>query len=260
MGLSNVILIPIMFFILTACGGGPSSDKKVVNIAPEEITSILDNQIVDCSALDDGPCPAGIARIFIVNLENPSKSSLCTGFLVNGNRVVTNHHCFSQMQECESTYVSVFNGDITENAKCSRIIAALDDGKHPEERSVDVTIFELDRKIEKSRPFSLAASMPLLHSTLSVWVMDHYDLYTARLTELACSFQSKIDSIELGNCAAISGNSGSPVLDASGDVLGVLWGSTTDLSVNSATDLEERRSRDDLSYATEVDYFKIYIP
>src|SRR5690606_7228184 len=123
---------------------------------------------------------------------------------------------------CESTFVVVFDGQTTEKAKCSRIIAALDDGMPLDNKAVDVTVFELDRPIERSPPLLPAETLPSLGSTLSVWVMDHHDLYTARLTELACPFQSKIDSIELRNCAAIAGNSGSPVLDASGQVLGVL--------------------------------------
>lgn len=260
MRLVHTLLVLITSLLLHACGRAPSAGKKHVPIEPEEIAQIMENQGIVCATIAGGHCPEGVARLFIINPADTARSALCTGFLVNGNRIVTNHHCLSRQDQCEQTYVAVFDGLDTVKARCSRIIAALDDGRPLDDKAVDVTVFELDRPLDAIRPFAAAESLPPFGSTLSVWVLDHHDLYTARLTELACSYESKLDSIELGNCAAISGNSGSPVLDNNERVLGVLWGSTTDLSVNDSTDLDERRSRPDFSYATELEHFRSYIP
>lgn len=256
MKLSVIYLILFSVFFLIGCGKSNEDNKKFVNITPEQISNLLENQSFECASLGGGQCPEGIARIFILNSSQPDKSSLCTGFLTKSNQLVTNHHCISTDVQCASTYFSVYVSGSYEAAKCKRVIGSKDDGKPLSEKAVDYSVLELDRHIRNTDVFRYSSSSARPGSELTTWVIDHIDLFKARITELRCKLKGSRNSLELENCPSISGNSGSPVLNERGHIVGVLWGSTTNDSITEATPLGDRRAREDHSYATEVRHFK----
>lgn len=248
------ILFFLMLFLLISCGKDDSNSKKTVTIVPEQIANLLENQSFECASIDGDQCPAGIARIFILNLDRPTESSLCTGFLTDANRLVTNHHCLSTEEECSNTYISIYNGANYETAKCKDIISAVDDGKPLSEKVIDYAVLELDHFVS-SEIFKVSSRTPRIGAKLSAWVIDHITLFEGRITEFECTVRGRKNSLELANCPSISGNSGSPVLNSEGSVVGVLWGATTTNDITERTPLNLRRELENFSYITESRFF-----
>jgi S1-C subfamily serine protease len=248
------LIFALMFFV-TSCGKS-SHKKKNETITPEQVTNLLDNQSFECASLDGSRCLEGIARVMTLNPKNPLQVGLCTGFLVRSNRLVTNHHCISTQEECASTFVSVFNGTSTDVAKCKTLIRAEDDGKPLGVKVIDVAVIEIDRAIGPTVVLERSRTVPSIGTNLSVWVVDHIDLFQGRMTELSCALKKRENAMELENCPIIAGNSGSPVLNKAGKVVGIIWGGTTSNLINEQTPLEKRRALSDLGYATQVKYFK----
>ena len=246
-------------FILVSCGKSSSEGKKTIPLSQAQIQNLLNNQKFECASLNGKPCPDGIARVFILDLDDPNLSSVCTGFMVGTNYLVTNHHCISTENECDSTYVSVYNGDSYETAKCRSIVSAEDNGPSLDNKAIDYSIIELDHHLTTASFFSLANSRPSSGQELTAWVVDHKDLFSGRITELECRLESRLPSLELSSCPSILGNSGSPVVNERGDVVGVLWGATAPSFVNEATPLNIRRSLDEYSYVTESIHFEEHI-
>ena len=258
--MKHILVLFSLVVLATACGKSSNAgdNKKVTTITREQIDNLLENQSFECASLEGGRCPGGVARVFILDPLTPSSSGLCTGFLTTTNRLLTNHHCLSTQDECENTYISVYNGDTFETAKCKNIIIARDDGKPLETKAEDFTVIELDHHIRSSDVFIPARSMTPVGASLSAWVIDHLDLFRGRITQLSCFLNNRTPSMELSNCPAIAGNSGSPIVNSRGEVTGVLWGSTTGDNINEATSLARRRSLADFAYATELKYFRTY--
>lgn len=255
-----IFYILVSMLLLSGCGKEQSaSSKKTVMITPEQINNLLENQSFECESYDGSQCPEGLARVFVLDLNKPENSGLCTGFLTGTNQIITNHHCVSSDKQCASTYFSIHVSGNYEVARCRRIISAKDDGRPLPEKAIDYSIIEMDRHIRNTEVFKQSTSIPRLESKLTAWVIDHISLFTARITELRCTLKSRIDSLELANCASISGNSGSPILNQQGSIVGVLWGSTTNDSVNEATPLEDRRALEESSYATELKHFRAFL-
>lgn len=246
----------LTLLLLTACGKATNDDSKTVTITPDQIGHLLENQSFECSSLNELPCPEGISRLFILDVKDPNKTLLCTGFLVSTNRIITNHHCLSSQEQCNNTYVSIFNGHNYEVARCQTLVEAQVDDKPLEDKVIDFAVIELDRHIRTADVFGLSKSLPKLGDKLTAWVVDHVDLFKARITELNCRMSGRVSSLELENCPVIFGNSGSPVINEKGKIVGVIWGSTTNIFINEQTPLEERRLLNDTAYATEVKYFK----
>jgi V8-like Glu-specific endopeptidase len=246
----------LLLMLLTSCGKTASGNKKIVTITPAQISHLMENQLFECASLDGGICPEGIARVFVLNIKDPSQTELCSGFLASSNRLVTNHHCLSLQEQCENTYVSVFNGNTFEVAKCQTIISAEYDGKPLKDKGVDYSVVELDRHIRTASVFEMAKFVPKIGDKLTAWVVDHVDLFTGRITELSCTLSNRSNSFELENCPAIAGNSGSPIVNERGQVVGILWGSAISDYVNEETSLEERRKLNNYSYATELKHFQ----
>jgi hypothetical protein len=245
--------------LLIACGDQASNSKKVINVDPSEFPSFLEDQQFSCAPVNSaGPCPLGIARIFVLNAEKPVDSSLCSGFLLTPTKLMTNHHCVSSQEQCGQTLVSVFAGRASVSAKCAELLVAEDDGPDLLKKSVDFAILELDRAIELPEYFHPAKTSPLPGDSLRVWVIDHLDLLRARITELQCTFRGKEISMELRRCPAIVGNSGSPVLNERQELAGILWGTTFDERINEKTSLKLRRSLPVRSYFTEFDHFSYH--
>lgn len=253
--LSPIFLL--LLFLLVSCGKPRSGSKKIVPLKEQDIEFLLENQQFECASLEGGTCPDGLARVFILNPADPNNSALCTGFLTASNKLVTNNHCLSSLAQCQSTYLAIYQSGSYQIARCRSIIKTLADSEILNRKILDVTVLELDRHLS-IKPFRQSLRELPNDARVSSWVIDHLSLYSARMTELECRFRGERFSLEFSSCPAISGNSGSPVLNSNGLVIGVSWGSTLGNNGSEHIDLRTRRNLSAYSFATDVKYFDQY--
>lgn len=250
------ILCFLFIFLLVSCGKSGENKKKTVPIDPQDLRSLLERQHFSCESIKGENCPDGLARLFILNQLDPNQSGLCTGFLTSQRRLITNAHCVPTQEQCEQTFVAVYANGKTEIAQCEKLIKLYEDFKPLERKALDVAIIDLDTEISDVKGLDYSLNLPAKNQTVSVWVVDHLSLFEGRITELECVMDQKSSSLIFRKCASIAGNSGSPILNKQGEVLGILWGSTTDESVDEYFPLTDRRELLARTYATDVSYFK----
>ena len=212
---------------------------------------ILDRQNFRCR-FSDSECPYGIGRLFIVNPSDVKTSSVCTGFAVSANRILTNHHCVSSDEDCRNTYVSIRTRTGALKGHCTNIEFTRADSQIPNQRSVDLTIISIDTLIPPPY-FEISAERAETGSAVTAWVVDHVNVIDAMVTKLECNYDSKDASMVLKGCPAISGNSGSPVIaNDSGKVVGILWGSNLPPTIDASFPFDLRTSLPAISVATEL--------
>jgi V8-like Glu-specific endopeptidase len=243
---------------MVSCGQQGGNGKKKIYLTKSTLEASLKKQKFECESIAGAACPSGIARLFIFNAADPEDSALCSGFLNGDDKVVTNNHCLSTLEECKDTYISIYNGESYENVKCKSIIATKADPGALSQKGVDYTIMEIDRKVA-IKTFSISKYPAYVGDSLTAWVIDHKSLTTARITELDCTYRSKSNSMLVGNCPVIHGNSGSPMVNSSSEIVGVIWGSTVDQDVDERMELSERRRLDDYALVTALEHFKSYL-
>lgn len=258
MQLLNPLLLFLLLTLLASCGDAGINGRKRILLTNEGISSLMAYQNFECAPLNGGSCPSGMARLFIHNPSDEDNSATCTGFLNGPDRLVTNNHCVSTIQECSNTYISVYNGSQYQAARCKRIIKTQVDPGALSAKGIDYTVMELDRTIE-IQDLSLATSTPQLGEMLTAWVIDHKSINEARITELNCLYHKQGNSMQLSDCPVIQGNSGSPLLNVYGEVVGTIWGSTTSDEVNADMPLHERRSLNEYAFATQLNHFQRYL-
>lgn len=254
-----------MLIVFASCGkkGITSSKSKTAAISEEEIQAVMANQVFDCASLDGSACPEGITRLLILNKKKSQKSKLCTGFMMGSDTMITNQHCISNIGDCRNTYVAVYNGHSYEQNRCHSIVRLLSDQKNSADpgKQLDVAIVKLEKKYS-GKVFEPATTPARNGDFVRSWVIDHTgsdlespNLLESRVTEIRCratpmqGFQSLI----LSDCPVIQGNSGSPLLDRTGKVIGVIWGGTSDAKAN--TDLDSRRASGGYASVTELVHF-----
>ena len=263
-------VILILMFVITSCGGsgGKSNGRKKTRITEEQIQNVLENQVFSCDSIDGTPCPSGITRLLILNKNDADDSSVCSGFMVNEDTMITNQHCISSQADCNNTYVAIYTGSSYEQNKCKSVVKTLNDYSDPNDprKKLDVAIVKLSGKYF-GKTFEAASEKPLDYETVTAWVVDHTgldkkeaNLFESRITELRCSVSSdrSFQSLLLDYCPVIDGNSGSPLLDGRGDVAGIIWGGSA-ADINSSLDLKKRRELNKKAAATEVKFFSSYM-
>lgn len=272
MKFSSILCLVSMLVLSAACGkgGGTKSGKKYTKITAEQIQKIMDNQYIKCGAVN-GTCPKGVSRLLTLNPEAAEKSSVCSGFMVSKNILVTNHHCVESQYECLNTHIAVYNGSTTNylQTKCKNIIKTEQDyaDSNDPRREIDYTVLEIEDEFTGST-FSLSNTRAVVGDSVSAWVVDHTglddneepNLLDSRITEFQCKVESSSDSASmiLKNCPVIHGNSGSPAVNSAGKIIGVIWGATA-ADVSSQTDLVTRRAGSGKAAVTEMIHFEDWI-
>lgn len=249
----------LALFLLVSCGGdkGSSPGKKTVPLQPEEIENILDHQSFSCSS--SGNCPHGIGRLFIINPDDTATSSVCTGFMISSNKLITNNHCVSTTRSCRNTFISIHTNQGPVKSRCLSIDFTEADSVIATERSTDLTVMTIEGSIP-SPFFRIHNSKVSPEREVTAWVIDHVSVLEARVTELNCFFEAVPNSMLLRRCPAISGNSGSPVvLKGNREVIGILWGSNLPPSIDASFPLNRRMDLAAISLATELFPFRATI-
>lgn len=262
-----LVLLNVVFAV--SCGNKSGSDgKKEVWIEQSQIDKAMASQKFDCSTLSTSSCPDGVARLMMLNPRNAKKSGVCSGFMVSEDTMITNNHCIPDPETCKNTYIAIYNGGSYEQARCSKFIKTFKDYKTGDPRkTLDTTIVKIDKKWA-GKVFKLSEERAREGDQVSAWVVDHIgvdrsenpNLYDSRITEFNCTVASvnNKESMILSHCPMVPGNSGSPVVNDRGEIVGIIWG-TTAHGIDSTYDLPSRRYRSDYGLATEVHHFRSYI-
>ena len=241
---------------LVSCGKKGGSDSyKEIPLTQTQVNKAMSSQKFECASVDGSPCPEGIARLFMLNLKTPSKSGVCSGSLVAKNKILTNAHCVSTQKRCDETYISVYDGFSYINARCSKVLKTVKEG------DIDFSVLELDRSIDTIRPLKIRKSKSkIAYESVSAWVIDHISLTKARITELRCNSSNYWRStLNLSDCPVIPGNSGSPLINSEGQIMGVVWGTYMVQKRDERTNLEKRRSMNADSLGTAAEEFVSFI-
>lgn len=258
MKLNPLSFILFSLFLLASCGESGINGRKRITITKESISSLVSEQNFECAPINGNSCPIGIARLFIHNPRNVDDSATCSGFLNGSNKIVTNNHCVATEKECRNTYISIYTGEGYESVRCKRIIKTQVDPGALNSKGIDFTVMEIDRTVSlPTLPLSLTVSY--VGENLTAWVVDHKTINSARITELNCVYSKRGNSMQLSYCPVIQGNSGSPLVNVYGEVVGLVWGSTTDDEIDVTHPLNERRNLGEIAFATELRYFKAYL-
>lgn len=264
------VFILACMLIVTACGqtGGESNTKRTTRITEEQIQAVMENQNIECDAIKGGSCPEGVTRLLIIDKNNADNSGVCSGFMVNENTMITNQHCIKDQFTCNNTYVAIYNGYGYQKTKCDKVVKIISDYADPNDprKALDVAVVKLkDRFFGET--FKIAQTRPEPLDTVTAWVVDHTgldretpNLVESRITEFNCYIgrEPGRSSMILKNCPVIAGNSGSPVVNSVGEIIGVIWGGTSK-HLNSKETLNTRRVMIFSAAVTEAIYFKDYV-
>lgn len=245
-------ILPLVF-VLIGCGQKTypttSTTRHIpraggVYQIPDELNddSVVSRAYVSCGTSSE--CHGGVAMVLIRDTDS---SSLCTGFLVASDTLVTNSHCIpaalkSKGASCAKSLYFFFpatNGLAAERADCKEVSdVSVISSEAENSLKPDYAILKLQKPV--NRPvFEVSREGFADNSELKVIKVDPWSSGAGGvMTATKCRviqgtlaipiFQDDLSPIvSFSDCDARHGNSGSPLLDSSGKVRGILQATLT---------------------------------
>jgi hypothetical protein len=167
----------------------------------------------------------------------------CTAFPLAPNLIVTNQHCVATKQECRNSKFQFWNTEekdwlgqsIRRSFHCADLLYAKDTEdvaliltkKDPTQKYGAVRVLRSPAALAEDTPVLIMSQNPLNRKRINTC---RTGLAGKKTKKIGSSIE--IESVELDcNQAVIGGDSGSPVFNYHGDLVGLLWG--RDLAVST---------------------------
>lgn len=242
-------LMILLSLTLIGCGKPGKTGEETSNIPlghGESIATYIDKLTLDQKA------PEGVGTLFSLTTDIYKQYSLglCTWFLVGQNRAMTNSHCIPmQLKTNEKLNCSLYlqgkiktaSGD--KKASCKRLIYSSTLNESVITNS-DYALMEISGDFKNTETFKLNRKGILEGETLAVLSMTHMQSANGIFSEFkkhSCLMKSSdmfgvisspgasplagfLEEGSAGVCKTVGGNSGSPVVDVDGELIGILHG------------------------------------
>lgn len=214
--------------LLTACGKSKSNPQAfyfdTFTVQPREpISTAILKATVTCAEAHCSPA------VGLLAFENKTQ---CTGFLIGPQKIITNAHCLKNVSadSLPQSVIAFPKTDLlnAETISLKSILQVTDYDVNDPSQSIDLAVLELSAPT--LRPYlEIDSSGVEANETLEAWVVTPSSSaeFSGTLEKKLCtsvtnsallpSYQSSLDPVILvGDCVLHPGNSGSPLVSASG--------------------------------------------
>lgn len=250
MTLKRVLMVSTVLISIISCGGNTSGPASVTVAPNDRSSSVTTNQSINqilakshltCEKGDDCPEALGL----LVGIED-GKAYRCTAFALENGLIYTNAHCVPAHLQgksnigCSSEIGFVFNiNGSTHRVSCERIVTSSDlSGESPGIQDVAVIKVKLPQSLKK---FKSSLRSRYSGERVTVARVNPVGNWNGIVAKSNCSLKMNTffgeffdgpqsPAINTLGCETVAGNSGSPILDKNGYVLGIHQSSLKDKS------------------------------
>lgn len=186
----------LSFSFLTACNSSSSGSKELSEPASCEVSG-QSFGIVGGEVLGSGN-ELSASTVFVIHIGEDKKTGICTGTLIDDNKVLTAAHCISEFGAGKTVIAFTNNADCVVKAPTRTLRAVTRSAAHPEysyngssyNANYDLAVLKIAGKIPDgykvrslpAKEFSLAAGDSLVMTGYGVTTEDGEDSGTLRFT------------------------------------------------------------------------------
>ncbi len=264
------LVLGAILTLLASCGAGNSSGPASVSLPPHErsesvvtnssIEEVLAKSNLECG-LSGESCPTGLA--LLVGIDQ-GKSYRCSAFVLDNGLVYTNSHCVPERfsgragVNCSDSIGLVFNiNGQMKRVSCESIVNSTSLARTGVQ---DVAVLKVEVPKEV-RPFKSELRSRYSGERVSILKVDPKGLWNGEVSRVTCSLKMNTffgeffdgpqsPALNTLGCETMGGNSGSPIIDRNGFVLGIHQASIKDKSDLGARILDHFISKDFSSLGT----------
>ena len=270
----NLTLMIFISLIFIGCGQKKSKPTSIIYIGQEEnLSTYTENLTVDFSS------PEGLGTLITLHegMNIQRNVSFCTWFLVDKNLAMTNSHCIPEAikKDNKLSCGDYLQGGIKTQSgiikvRCKKLIHASDISQSTLLND-DYALIELEKSIDNAFTFKLDRKGVAENEKIKILTLNHqqnsHGIYSS-YKERNCMMKSSnmwgkinysgasplVGFKEEGTneiCKTIHGNSGSPVTDESGRLIGILHGGIKEgFDLNQGMKFSSSEMTNDLSILT----------